>query len=277
MIFLDLLTAVCCTKFMVLKKIMFVIALCIGLLVTAREISFQTVSLAQAAEECGSAGCCVKDKGGKCQYTNNSCSGSYVSNYCPRGNNYKCCVSPKTQLAIPSAFLHIIGKAGDSIKEGEDGGGNPDPKHETREVTINITDQNNNPKVSNKTATLTFDSTLGAFKTTTPIDLGNLPTGSYKVTIKMPMSLPLTLPNNLTLTSGKSTDLPTVYLVTGDIKDDGKLDMLDWNILRDCFSDIEDPSSCSDETKKLKADITDDGEVNHPDVNVWIRECKENC
>jgi len=266
---------------MALKKIMFVIGLCIGLLVAARQVNFQTVSLAQAAEECGSAGCCASDKGGKCQYTDRglSCTGGYVSNYCPRGSNYKCCVpktTPKTQLAIPKAFLHIIGKAGDSIKEGEAGGGNPDPDHETRDVIINITDQNNNPKVTNKTATLTFDSTLGAFKTTTPIDLGNLPTGSYKVTIKMPMSLPLTV-DNVTLTSGKSTDLPTVYLVTGDIKDDGKLDMLDWNILRDCFSDIEDPSSCSDETKKLKADITDDGDVNHPDVNVWIRECKVHC
>jgi len=178
-----------------------------------------------------------------------------------------------TKLAIPKAFLHIIGKAGDSVLPGEAGGGNMDPEHEKRDIIINISDLSDNQKVTNKKETLTFDSTMGAFKGG-PFDLGDLPTGSYKITIKMDISLPVT--QTVTLTSGQTTSLESISLVTGDVNNDSKLDILDWNMLLDCFSDIQGAKSC-DGNKKTQTDITDDNKVNHPDLNIFIRECKVNC
>jgi len=248
--------------------------------------------------ECGSAGCCsVVFSGAHCQYTSNNCPGGYETNYCPRGNDYKCCKAAPvaapvnnpvsnsdsanqaskpttTALSIPSLFLHTIGKGGDSILPGAAGGGNTDPDHETRQITINITDTNGSPKISNKIVEVIFDSASGAFKTATPIDLGDLPTGSYKIIIKMDISLPFTIIQ--ALTAGQTTSLPTVSLVTGDINNDSHLNISDWNMLLDCFSDIQGAKSC-DGNKKLQTDITDDNKVDHPDVNVFIRECKVNC
>jgi len=213
--------------------------------------------------------------------TVNGKSGSYEKNLCKGQYNaaYRCCVpapvTEKTQLSIPSAFLHIIGKAGDSVLTGAAGGGNEDPEHSTRDITINISDLNGVAKITNQKASVTLASTSGAFATTSPIDLGSLPTGEYKITIKMDISLPVT--QTVTLTSGQTTDLPTTSLVTGNTNNsDDVLNIQDWNMLLDCFSDINPAKSCND-SKKQQTDITDDGSVNLQDFNIFIRECKVNC
>ncbi len=35
---------------------------------------------------------CGPDKNGRCQFTSSSCSGTYISNYCPGADDFKCCV-----------------------------------------------------------------------------------------------------------------------------------------------------------------------------------------
>jgi hypothetical protein len=59
--------------------------------------------------------------------------------------------------------------------------------------------------------------------------------------------------------------------VTGDANGDNKLDILDWNMLFGCYSDIQPPRSC-DEQRKLASDLDDDGSVTLIDLNLLVRE-----
>ncbi len=56
------------------------------------------------------------------------------------------------------------------------------------------------------------------------------------------------------------------------MNNDNKIDALDYNMLTDCYSDSAPASNCTDTLKKLAADITDDGNVNLFDYNLFLRE-----
>lgn len=57
---------------------------------------------------------------------------------------------------------------------------------------------------------------------------------------------------------------------SGDINGDNKIDILDYNILLGCYSDMLPPISCNS-TNKLRADLNNDGKVNQYDYNIFIR------
>jgi hypothetical protein len=49
------------------------------------------------------------------------------------------------------------------------------------------------------------------------------------------------------------------------------MNILDYNILMNCYSDLLPPVNC-DALKKGSADLTDDGQVNQYDYNLFLRE-----
>jgi hypothetical protein len=63
-----------------------------------------------------------------------------------------------------------------------------------------------------------------------------------------------------------------VELITGDINNDGAINILDYNILIGCFNGIS--SSCTAE-QYAASDIDEDGTVDSSDYNLWLDE--ENC
>ena len=65
--------------------------------------------------------------------------------------------------------------------------------------------------------------------------------------------------------------MPAVHLVTGDIKIDNALNILDYNILIGCYSDFAPAVSCTADLKE-EADLTDDGQVNQFDYNLFLRD-----
>jgi len=169
-------------------------------------------------------------------------------------------------------LLHGIGKAGDSMRPGEQGGGNMNILNKRRKITVDINDLNGNSKISNKTGTVFFDTDSGSFKTSSnnPIDLGStLATGDYEIIIKMDQSMPAIISTKII--ADTANQIPTISLVTGDINNDKKINMADYNILIGCFSNILPAKDC-DPTRKLKADITDDGNVDQFDFNLFLRE-----
>jgi hypothetical protein len=59
-----------------------------------------------------------------------------------------------------------------------------------------------------------------------------------------------------------------VTLIAGDTNSDGKIDMLDFNILSSCFGAKSQTASCAG--KQVDADLNDDGVVDGVDYNLFL-------
>ncbi|HVF69470.1 MAG TPA: dockerin type I domain-containing protein, partial [Xanthomonadales bacterium] len=165
-------------------------------------------------------------------------------------------------------LLHGLGKGGDSASPGS--GGNANPQRPQRTVQIEVFNTQNQLVLS-KTGQVSLDNALGNFKGI--IDLGpTFPTGIYSVKVKSDQFLKSLVPGIQNITTGSTNLLTQTTLVTGDINNDNKMDILDYNTLIDCYSDITPARNCSDPAKKTSADITDDGGVNQFDYNLFLRE-----
>ena len=105
------------------------------------------------------------------------------------------------------------------------------------------------------------------------IDLGNsIPTGIYTVKIKSDQFLNNFVPGIQRILQNQTNILPLTILTSGDINNDNRINVLDYNILIDCFSDLKPARNCSDHSKKLSSDITDEGDVKKFDYNLFLRE-----
>ncbi len=165
-------------------------------------------------------------------------------------------------------LLHGLGKGGDSANP--NGGGTAAPRRSQRSVAIEVLDSQNK-LVLTKEGTVNFDSSVGNFKG--DVDLGTeVPTGAYTVKVKADQFLKALGPGIQSFTQGQINILPQMTLTSGDMNNDNKIDILDYNTLADCYSDTLPAQNCSDPAKKLSADITDDGSVNQFDYNLFLRE-----
>jgi hypothetical protein len=173
-------------------------------------------------------------------------------------------VMTSVQLTV---FLHGIGESGDSTNPTSSNFSNKNPLHKNRSVMVEIYNSLNILTASSS-GTIGFTAN-GNFNGQLNFE-NALPAGNYLVKVKTPMYLKKALPNIQTLKPGNNT-LPIISMVAGDVISDNKLDILDYNILRDCYSDLLPPGSCNTD-KKLNADLTDDGKVNQYDYNLFLRE-----
>lgn len=173
--------------------------------------------------------------------------------------------STTTRFTV-SVFLHGIGKSGDNSNT--NGTGNMSPLTISRTISIEVSDSKNTV-VKTITGTVTYNPAGGNFTGT--IDAGTLVTGIYTLRIKSDKFLRRQVPGIITVTSGQLTTLPSIVLITGDITNDNKLDISDFNLLLDCFSDLLPARNCN-AAKKTTTDISDDGSVNQTDYNLLLRE-----
>ncbi len=183
--------------------------------------------------------------------------------------------SPNTEPTNPTTnstvqlkvFLHGIGKSGDNLNPLS--AGTASPLHTQRTINLEFFNATNQP-LPIKTGTLTYNSVHGNF--TGDIDIGSISNGAYTARVTVPGYLRKTNPGIILVTSGQSTALPEIYLATGDSNHDNALSILDYNIILDCFSDLSPARNCSNQTKQVSADLTDDGNVNQFDYNLFLRE-----
>lgn len=80
------------------------------------------------------------------------------------------------------------------------------------------------------------------------------------------------LPGIQSINAGQNNKLSDAILVAGDVVSDNKLNILDYNILIGCYSDLAPATACNDIQKKNSSDLNDDGAVNQFDYNLFIRE-----
>jgi hypothetical protein len=171
-----------------------------------------------------------------------------------------------TYLAV-TVGLQGIGTAGDSADPNSDG--NMNPLRPTRTVTAEIYDASNQLVLSQQGA-VTYDTSSGKFIGT--VDLGqNFATGLYTVKIKTDQFLRVLVPGIQTITTGQTTTLSAVTLVAGDIDGDNQINIVDYNILLGCYSDLLPATNCN-ATNNTLSDLNDDGAVNQFDYNLFLRE-----
>ncbi|MBA3723703.1 MAG: alpha/beta hydrolase fold domain-containing protein [Candidatus Levybacteria bacterium] len=176
-------------------------------------------------------------------------------------------VDPRATILDLTLLLHGIGTGGDNAKA--TAGGNPQPNRTQRTVTVNIINSNNKV-VGTKTGTVTYNPLAGTF--TGKIDAGvGLASGSYTVKIKTDPYLKTLVPGIQKLTAGQVNTLPATTLISGDINKDNSINILDYNILSGCYSDLQPAKSCT-AANTILADLTDDGKINQFDYNLFLRE-----
>lgn len=160
-------------------------------------------------------------------------------------------------------------------------GGNPNPLHPQRDITLCLygadADKksagdkdcaNASYKISGKQ--ISFDKTSSpSGKFTTSSISGNVVTGPYSAFVKVGKYLRKRLTGFQNIISGTPYYLPEETLNVGDIKEDNKLDILDYGILVSCFGDKADTSSCGANNKDL-SDLNDDGKVGDVDYSLFI-------
>ncbi len=175
-------------------------------------------------------------------------------------------VSQSTRLSV-LLLLQGLGKGGDNANPVSSG--NFLLQHPQRIVTLEIYNSQNQLILS-KQGTVQFDTSTGAFTGT--FDLGtNFITGVYQIKIKIPQYLTTLVSGIQSLTAGAVNQLPKTTLITGDINGDNTVNILDFNILLGCYSDLLPAVNCNS-VNKTAADLNDDGNVNQLDYNLYLRE-----
>lgn len=180
-------------------------------------------------------------------------------------------------------LLHGVGSAGDNPNPQGSSLSNKNPLHPQRNFTVVVFDSNNQP-IKDATESLHYDSGSGMFLSN--VDLGpTFPTGNYNVKVKTDRYLRKLIPGIINIKSLQQNQVPQTGMVAGDIKDDNVLNVLDYNILRDCGYGLisplplADPNSTysSDDCKghnefRPNSDIDDNGTINSADYNLFLRE-----
>lgn len=179
---------------------------------------------------------------------------------------------------IPSAIattftfdvlMHGIGNSGDNVNPTEFSMSNKSPKHPVRTMQVFIYNVSNQI-VASGPATITYASSSGSFKGTIAIGSGINP-GLHTVKVQSPGHLRRLVPGIQTISLVQNNIMPAVTLIAGDVNDDNTINILDYNFIVGCYSDLLPPVSCS-ETAKVATDLNDDGFVNQFDYNMFLRE-----
>lgn len=177
-------------------------------------------------------------------------------------------VQPGSTNLSMNILLHGLGQGGDNANPS--GGGNQNPTRPNRTINVTLTDINN-ATLPPAQGTLIFSQTSGSFQGIVPLG-NNFTTGVYRPNIKVNQYLGKILPQLYTITRGQITSIPSFSLVAGDINNDNALNINDYNLVLECFSDLAPAKPTCTAAKKAAADITDDGNVNQNDYNLFLRE-----
>ncbi len=167
-----------------------------------------------------------------------------------------------------TVYLHGIGNSGDSTNP-DSSLSNKNPLHFQRNLSVFVYDANN-ALVLQQQGTINYNNVNGFFNGT--INMGTtLQSGNYTVKVKSDSYLRRLIPGIQSITAGTTNIMPAVTLVAGDFNGDNVINIIDYNMLTGCYSDLLPPTFC-DQTRKNLTDITDDGNVNQYDYNLFLRE-----
>ena len=176
-------------------------------------------------------------------------------------------VAPGSTAVNLTVLLHGIGNGGDSANPNAQG--NTNPLRKTRTVTVELFNAQNQ-LVSTKQGSVTYQSGSGDFRGTVSFG-AEVSTGLYTVKLKSDQYLKGLIPGIQSITKGQSNNTPAVTLIAGDVNGDNQINIIDYNLLSGCYSDLLPPVDCNAENAVL-TDFNDDGNTNQFDYNLFLRE-----
>lgn len=165
--------------------------------------------------------------------------------------------------------LHGIGNSGDNTSPSLNSLSNKYPKRIQRDMIINVFNSSS-ALVASKSANTSYDYEKGCYAGMFTLN-NYLPNDVYTVKLIANGYLQKRVQGSYKITTSPVINLPTTSLVTGDLNIDNKLNILDYNLLMGCYSDLTPAPSCKDDIKTL-ADLNDDVKVNQIDYNLFLRE-----
>ncbi len=177
---------------------------------------------------------------------------------------------PNSAVLNIGTMLHGIGSSGDNTNPTGNSLSNKDPQHVARKVLLSFFDAANT-LLGTKEGLVLYDRNAGMFNGTVDIGANVITTGDYILKIKSDSYLQKLIPGTHHVLGNGRTTLPTVSLVTGDINGDNTMNVLDYNLLMDCYTDIGAPKICPEPQRTL-SDLNDDLKINQGDYNLFVRE-----
>lgn len=166
-------------------------------------------------------------------------------------------------------FMHGIGSSGDNANPEAFTLSNKNPITPMRNVHVTMFDTTNK-LISSGSGSINYSSQSGSFTGTIKTDQPVIP-GKYTVKVTTDYHLRRLVPGIQTIVAKQTNKLPTIQMVAGDATIDNRLDIRDYNMLLDCYSDLSPAIACNP-TKKTATDANDDGNVNQYDYNLFLRE-----
>lgn len=176
---------------------------------------------------------------------------------------------PSATALTVLAALHGIGSSGDNTNPTDARLSNKSPLHLERLGTVFVYNAQNQ-LVSTGAGNLTYDPDKGYFTGKINID-DIIAQGSYTIRVQVPTHLRRLVPGIQNLTPLQNNLLPLIEMIAGDINSDNVLNILDYNFIMGCYSDLLPAKDCN-ETNKMNSDLNDDGYVNQVDYNLFLRE-----
>lgn len=185
-------------------------------------------------------------------------------------NSYDPNLPENTTTIDVTVFLDGIGNRGDNTNPNDFSLSNKTPKHPTIGADIQVFTLSNQ-LIASGTGTITYSSSTGNYLGDIPIQSG-FPSGQYTMKVKADTYLRRQVNGVQKINSGQKNKITTVPLVAGDVNNDNKLNILDYNSILDCYSDITAATNCTVAEKSVKSDLNDDDAVNQVDYNLFLRE-----
>lgn len=186
----------------------------------------------------------------------------------PAANSPNPTSSPgETVIRFTSIKLHGIGNGGDNTNPNI--AGNLNPLNKTRKLTVEIYDISGNMILKSE-GNVIYNSVTGDFQGDLKLS-SNISSGKYLIKIKSPTYLRAQLAGIISINKSSINQMTSASLIAGDSNLDGVLSVLDYEMIRDCYSDLKPARNC-DSIKKSNADISDDGNVNQDDYSLFLRE-----
>lgn len=173
-----------------------------------------------------------------------------------------------TRLAL-TVLMDGIGSAGDNANQTANSLSNKVPLHAIRNAWAEIFNTNNE-LVATASGLIQYSSASGSFEGTVSTAVV-VPDGNYTIKVHSDYHLNRLVPGIEHLVPNQINQVPSVDLVAGDANNDNQLNILDYNLMIGCYSDLAPAVSCTSD-QKLVTDFNDDGSVNQFDYNLFLRE-----
>lgn len=152
-------------------------------------------------------------------------------------------VAGTTTLSLTVSF-DGIGSRGDNSNPDESTFSNKNPFHPIIKTDVQILNASNQ-LVATAPGVVTYSGSTGQFKGTVSVPSTVLPQGQYSIKVKAPRYLRKQVSGIQNIIPGQTNNITPVALVAGDINNDNRLDILDYNLLLDCYSDLLPAANCS--------------------------------